>query len=172
MCGPSSALGLADTERALWPVLRERLRVPGQLMGLMRGLLGGDAEVGVVVATSPAGIAVPLAILVTPSIVAEIAFADGQPGGDVRRGTVGSGRRAVGSGRAASWGQPMRRTICGWSVQSISVRNRSRTAGRSTAWVIAELLRPSRSASTDTRGYASPARSRTSGRSLLVKSTR
>jgi hypothetical protein len=84
MCGPSSALGLADTERALWPVLRERLRVPGQLMGLMRGLLGGDAEVGVVVATSPAGIAVPLAILVTPSIVAEIAFADEQPGGDVR----------------------------------------------------------------------------------------
>lgn len=91
MCGPNSALGLAEQERALWPVLRERLRVPGRLMGLMRGVLGGDAEVGVVVATTPTGIAVPLAILVTPSIAAEITFDGDGPEGrtDVRRGWIG-----------------------------------------------------------------------------------
>jgi hypothetical protein len=43
MCGASSAVGLADAERALWPLLRDRLRTPGQLMGLMRAVLGGDA---------------------------------------------------------------------------------------------------------------------------------
>src|SRR5829696_3567099 len=72
MCGSTSAVGLADADRALWPMLRERLRVPGQLMGLMRGVLGGDAEVAALVTTTPSGIARPVAVLVTPEIAEEI----------------------------------------------------------------------------------------------------
>lgn len=125
MCGPSSALGLADTERALWPVLRKRLRVPGQLMGLMRGLLGGDAEVGVVVATSPAGIAAPLAILVTPSIVAEIAFADEQPGGDVRRGSIADDPVEVLYGSVdGSKPAPLAIVITGWMREHLYLYSR------------------------------------------------
>jgi hypothetical protein len=44
MCGPTSAIGLDDSERELWPQLRERLRQPDRMMALMRGLLGSDAE--------------------------------------------------------------------------------------------------------------------------------
>ena len=56
MCGPHSALGLDQVERDHWPYLRERLRRPGTSMGLMRAVLGGDTEVAVVVATTPAGV--------------------------------------------------------------------------------------------------------------------
>ena len=41
-------------------------------MGLMRAVLGGDAEVAVVVATTAAGVSAPLAVLVTPVIAAEL----------------------------------------------------------------------------------------------------
>jgi predicted dehydrogenase len=44
VCDSVSAIGLEENERRLWPQLRERLRVPGQSMALMRGVLG-DAEV-------------------------------------------------------------------------------------------------------------------------------
>jgi hypothetical protein len=64
MCGSVSAIGLEDAERRLWPQLRERLRVPGSLMALMRGVLG-DAEVAAVVAVAPDGRVTPLAILTT-----------------------------------------------------------------------------------------------------------
>lgn len=74
MCGPHSALGLEDTERELWPDLRERLRQPGRMMALMRGILGGDAEVAAITAVTPAGVVQPLAILVTPAIADEIAL--------------------------------------------------------------------------------------------------
>ena len=85
MCGPTSAIGLDDTERALWPDLRERLRQPGRLMALMRGILGGDAEVAAVVSITPAGVVHPLAILATPAVAAEIELTgssddDRQPG--------------------------------------------------------------------------------------------
>jgi hypothetical protein len=76
MCGSTSAVGLGERERAMWPVLRERLRVRGLLMGLMRGVLGGDTEVAVVVTTTPAGISSPLAILVTDAIAAELDLLD------------------------------------------------------------------------------------------------
>jgi len=76
MCGPHSALGLEDTERQLWPELRERLREPGQSMALMRGILGGDAEVAAVTAVTPAGVVRPLAILATPVIADEIDLDD------------------------------------------------------------------------------------------------
>lgn len=89
MCGSNSAVGLAERERALWPLLRERLRVPGQLMGLMRGVLGGDAEVAAVVTTTPAGIAKPVAILATPVIAEEIILVDDDPRAEIRRGRIG-----------------------------------------------------------------------------------
>jgi len=76
MCGPHSALGLEETERDLWPELRDRLRQPGQLMALMRGVLGGDAEVAAVTAVTPAGVVRPLAILATPVIADEIDLDD------------------------------------------------------------------------------------------------
>ena len=76
MCGPNSALGLEETERELWPELRDRLRQPGQLMALMRGVLGGDAEVAAVTAVTPAGVVRPLAILATPVIAEEIDLDD------------------------------------------------------------------------------------------------
>lgn len=72
MCGPHSALGLDETERELWPELRERLRQPGQMMAVMRGVLGGDAEVAAVTAVTPDGVVRPLAILATPVIADEI----------------------------------------------------------------------------------------------------
>jgi hypothetical protein len=52
MCGSVSAIGLQDAEREVWPFLRERLRAPGRLMGLMRGVLG-DAEVAIVIGVAP-----------------------------------------------------------------------------------------------------------------------
>jgi hypothetical protein len=76
MCGPHSALGLEATERELWPELRDRLRQPGQLMALMRGVLGGDAEVAAVTAVTPTGVVRPLAILATPVIADEIELDD------------------------------------------------------------------------------------------------
>jgi hypothetical protein len=76
VCGPHSALGLEETERELWPELRDRLRQPGQLMALMRGVLGGDAEVAAVTAVTPAGVVRPLAILATPVIADEIELTD------------------------------------------------------------------------------------------------
>jgi hypothetical protein len=87
VCGPSSAIGLDDSERLYWPQLRERLREPGRLMGLMRGLLAEDAEVAVVVATTPQGQTEPLAVLVTPMIEAELDVPPGE--GEVRPAKVG-----------------------------------------------------------------------------------
>src|SRR3954462_6336906 len=92
MCGSVSAIGLADQERTLWPQVRERLRVPGRMMALMRGLLG-DAEVAAVVAVTPEGAVTPVAILVTTEqIVQEIhSIAEhGGPGGsDLRSAKIG-----------------------------------------------------------------------------------
>jgi hypothetical protein len=92
MCGPHSALGLDETERELWPELRERLRQPGQLMAVMRGVLGGDAEVAAVTAVTPAGVVRPLAILATPVIAAEIDL-DATPPTDNPADSNAAGRR-------------------------------------------------------------------------------
>lgn len=88
MCGAHSALGLDDTERELWPVLRERLRQPGQLMALMRGVLGSDAEIACVTAVSPAGVVQPLALLATPAIADEISLTGAATDG-TRPGKIG-----------------------------------------------------------------------------------
>lgn len=89
MCGAHSALGLEDVERVAWPHLRERLRRPGTLMALMRGVLGGDAEVAVVAAVTPEGVASPLALLVSPALAAELELAPAREGTDVRTGHLG-----------------------------------------------------------------------------------
>lgn len=90
MCGPSSAISLDAAERASWPYLRERLRPPGRLMALMRGVLGGDTEVSVVASVTGAGMSDPLALLVTPAIAAELTMVEplsSEP--DAWRGTIG-----------------------------------------------------------------------------------
>lgn len=46
----------------------------------MRGLLGSDAEVAAVVATTPDGIAAPIALLATPALIEELSF--GEPLGE------------------------------------------------------------------------------------------
>lgn len=89
MCGPTSAIGLDDAERAVWVEVRERLRPPGRMMALMRGVLGGDTEVAAVTAVTPAGIVEPLALVATPAIVAEVALTDDQGRDGVRPGKVG-----------------------------------------------------------------------------------
>ena len=89
MCGAHSALGLEDRERVWWPHLRDRLREPGRLMALMRGVLGSDAEVAVVAAVSPRGVAQPLALLVTPAIAEEITLDDDAGEGDLRTARIG-----------------------------------------------------------------------------------
>ena len=94
MCGSVSAIALQDLERELWPDLRERLRQPGHLMALMRGLLG-DTEVAVVTAVKPDGQVRPLAVLATSEEVAnEIRMtpqedAAGTPDNRLRRAKVG-----------------------------------------------------------------------------------
>ena len=88
MCGPHSALGLEETEREMWPVLRERLRQPGRMMALMRGVLGGDAEVACVTAVTAAGVVQPLAVLATPAIAEEITLI-GSPHEGQRPGKIG-----------------------------------------------------------------------------------
>lgn len=90
MCGAYSAFGLDEAERELWPQLRDRLRQPHHLMGVMRGVLGSDAEVAVVVATSPAGVSQPLAVLVTPAIEAELTLPAEVPADGVVRALVGT----------------------------------------------------------------------------------
>jgi hypothetical protein len=88
MCGSDSAIGLAESERALWPHLRERLREPGSLMGLMRGVLGGAVEVATVVATTPDGVVRPVALVATPAITGEIELSEAG-GDDVRPARIG-----------------------------------------------------------------------------------
>ena len=89
MCGSVSAIGLQDHERAIWPELRERLRVPGQLMALMRGVLG-DTEVAIVVAVTPKGTVKVVALLATTeTIINEIHLGETEDGYGVRPGTIG-----------------------------------------------------------------------------------
>lgn len=58
-------------------------------MALMRGVLGGDAEVAVVAAVTPEGLASPLALLVSPALAAELELAPAREGTDVRTGRLG-----------------------------------------------------------------------------------
>ena len=80
MCGSTSAVGLEERERELWVEVKEQLREPGQLNGLMRGVLGNE-EVAVVVAIEPVGLVRPLAVLVTPAIGEELVLPELTPAG-------------------------------------------------------------------------------------------
>jgi hypothetical protein len=123
MCGASSAVGLGDAERALWPLLRDRLRAPGQLMGLMRGVLGDDAEVAAIVTTTPAGISRPVAILVTPAIADEITLLEPVPGRDVRRGRIGDDEVEVllGGPGPSEDAEPVAIFVTDWIRQHLSL---------------------------------------------------
>ena len=72
----------------MWPVLRERLRQSGRMMALMRGVLGGDAEVACVTAVTAAGVVQPLAVLATPAIAEEITLV-GSAASGLRPGKIG-----------------------------------------------------------------------------------
>ena len=109
MCGSVSAIGLQDTEREVWPFLRERLRAPGRLMGLMRGVLG-DAEVAIVIGVTPEGVVTVLALVATTEVIANeirmIAPEDDQH--DVWRAMIGDDevRVLVGPEATAADGHP------------------------------------------------------------------
>lgn len=94
MCGSVSAVGLNDEERAPWPALKERLRVPGHFMALMRGLLG-EVELAVVAAVTLDGYAKPQAILASaPELRAEITLTG-------EEGPIGEDGLALRPGRIA-----------------------------------------------------------------------
>jgi hypothetical protein len=71
MCGPTSAIGLEEPERALWSGVRPHFREPGRFVGLMRGFLA-DREVAAIVSTAVDGAVRPVAVLVSPDIAAEL----------------------------------------------------------------------------------------------------
>ena len=121
MCGSSSAVGLGDAERALWPLLRDRLRKPGQLMGLMRGVLGDDAEVAAVVTTTPTGITRPVAIRVTPAIAEEITLLEPDPGRDVRRARIGDDEVEVLLAGSSDDARPIAVFVTDWIRQHLSL---------------------------------------------------
>lgn len=122
MCGPNSAIGLADAERELWPQLRERLRVPGHLMGLMRGVLAGAVEVAAVIAVTPEGVVRPLALLATPGLTEEIHLADGN-GDGVRQAWIGDDKIDVLVGPAAGRdrAQPLAVLVTPWIVEHLAL---------------------------------------------------
>jgi len=93
MCGSHSALGLEEAERDLWPQVRDRLRRPRHLMGLMRGVLAEDVEVAAVVAITPQGVVRPVALLATPFLADEVELVDGGENENGNRNENGNGLR-------------------------------------------------------------------------------
>jgi hypothetical protein len=125
VCGSVSAIGLEQREREAWPVLRERLRVPGQLMALMRGVLG-DAEVATVVAVTPEGTVRPLAILTTAEMIAaEIDMlpddaGDGSAGrADLRPAMIGDDEVQILVGDGPQGPQPLAVLMTPWIEQHL-----------------------------------------------------
>ncbi len=121
MCGAHSSIGLDEAERALWPMLRERLRRPDRLMALMRGVLGGDAEIAAVVAVTPAGVVEPLALLATPAIAAEIRLVDDADHEGVRRGRIGDYDVDVLVDPATDPEQPLAVLVTPWIFHNLSL---------------------------------------------------
>jgi hypothetical protein len=121
MCGTSSAVGLGEQDRTLWPLLRERLRRSGQLMGLMRGVLGGDTAVAAVVTTTPRGIVRPIAIIVTSSIADEITLLDAAVETDVRRALIGDDEVEVLIGPGTDDVQPVAIFVTDWIREHLNL---------------------------------------------------
>ena len=130
VCGPSSAIGLGAAERDSSAELKERLRKPGHLMGLMRGVLGGDAEVAAIVAANPAGWVSPLALLVTPQIAGELTMSGTTSSEDLlagrRQAKVGDYDVdvLVGLGAADS-GRPIAVLVSPWIMQHLHLYTRT-----------------------------------------------
>ena len=92
-------------------------------MGLMRGVLGDDAEVAAVVTTTPTGLTRPVAILVTPAIAAEITLLEGAPGQDVRRARIGDDEVEVllGDPTTTEDARPVAIFVTDWIRQHLSL---------------------------------------------------
>lgn len=120
MCGPTSAIGLAAVEREHWPELRERLRQPGHLMAMMRGIIGGDAEVAVVAAVTPEGVVHPVAILVTPEIAEELSLPDDRRADEVI-GAVGGDDVTVLLGNVDGEVQPVALRVNSWIFHNLTL---------------------------------------------------
>lgn len=88
MCGPTSAIGLETEERALWLSVKDSLRTPGTMPGLMRGFLA-DSEVAAVVEVDPSGKVRPVAVLVTPAIASELVLTDDSLSGPRQPAQIG-----------------------------------------------------------------------------------
>ena len=128
MCGATSAVGLDDLERRMWAEVRDRLRVPGQLSGLMRGFLGAE-EVAVAISTAPDGRVTPLAVLITPTMSDELALASTATGREVT-GHVGEYEVQVLLGDGAGAG-PVALMVTPWMREHLALYARSLWSGRS-----------------------------------------
>ena len=122
MCGANSAIGLAEAERELWSRVRERLREPGHLMGLMRAVLDGAIEVAVAVAIRPDGAVRPVALLATPGIAEEIQLADTDRNG-LRKARIGDDEFdvLVGADPGRSAAQPLAVLVTPWISEHLAL---------------------------------------------------
>src|SRR5262245_28773493 len=135
MCGPHSAIGLAEAERELWPQVRERLREPGSLMGLMRGVLGGAVEVAAVVATTPDGVVRPVALLATPALTEEIRLSEAG-GVGVRPARIGEDEIdvLVASPSGQDRPEPLAILVTPWMVQNLALYARNLWSRQGPSW--------------------------------------
>jgi hypothetical protein len=122
MCGANSAIGTAGAEREMWSQVRERLREPGYLMGLMRAVLDGAIEVAVAVAVTPDGAVWPLAPLATPGIVEEIQLGAAE-GDGLRKAWIGDDEFdvLVGTDPGRAGTQPLAVLVTPWIVEHLAL---------------------------------------------------
>jgi hypothetical protein len=126
MCGSHSAIGLTEVDRKLWPQIRERLREPRHLMGLMRGVLDGAIEVAAVIAVTPDGIVRPLALVATPILAADVQLDDGSAG-EIRPARIGDDKIDVLVGSAADRAavQPLAILLTPWITEHLALYART-----------------------------------------------
>jgi hypothetical protein len=122
VCGSVSAIGLEQRERDLWPYLRERLRQPGRLMALMRGVLG-DTEVAAVTAVTAQGAVTPLAILTTSEEIAQEIVLDEDDGArpGLRKAKVGDYEVDVVVDEESDGSRPLAILVTPWIEQHLLV---------------------------------------------------
>lgn len=120
MCGPNSAIGLEQWERDVWAVIKDALREPGTLAGLMRGFLG-DGEVSFVVATVPEGLSRPLAMIVNPVVAAELELEDPGMNADRQVGSIGGDPVEVLVGDVDGVRRPLAIRVTPWITEHMFV---------------------------------------------------
>jgi hypothetical protein len=89
-------------------------------MAMMRGVLGGDAEVGVIAAVTPAGVARPLAILVTPEIGAELDLPSNLDADEVV-GSIGGDEVTVLLDTVGGQRQPVALRVNAWIFHNLTI---------------------------------------------------